>query len=103
MSDTNIDAGKIIDMPFDEFKEELIKQKVNVGTMKTLILWFESIYAELRGRKDQIIQLVHRGVYKKEDPEVSKSLNGLYAEMTKIEQKVTYLKDTVRRLEKLVF
>lgn len=90
--------GKIIDLPLDEFKAELIKQKVNIGTMNNLILNLESIYYDLRRRKDAVLDLVYKGMRKKEDQEVQKSLDGIYAEMTKIEQKVTYLKETVKKL-----
>ena len=43
--------GKIVDMSLEDFKEELVKQKVNVGTMNNLILNLEGIYYELRMRK----------------------------------------------------
>lgn len=90
--------GKIIDLPLEEFKAELIKQKVNIGTMNNLILNLESIYYDLRRRKDAVLDLVFKGLKSKEDLDVQKSLDGIYAEMTKIEQKVTYLKETIERL-----
>lgn len=90
--------GNIIDLPLEEFKAELIKQKVNVGLINNLILNLESIYFELRTRKDAILNLVFKGLKSKEDPEIKKSLDGLYAEMTKIELKVSYLKETVKNL-----
>ena len=84
--------GKIIDLPLEDFERELVEQKVNIGTINNLILNLESIYFELRVRKDAILDLVFKGVKFKEDPEVKKSLDGLYAEMIKVEQKITYLK-----------
>ena len=90
--------GKIIDLPLDEFKAELIKQKVNIGTMNNLILNLESIYYDLRKRKDAVLDLVFKGLRSREDPDIQKSLDGIYAEMTKIEQKVVYLKELVGKL-----
>lgn len=90
--------GQIIDLPLEEFKAELIKQQVNVGTMNNLILNLEAIYFDLRQRKDAVLNLVFKGLKTKEDSDVKKSLDGIYAEMTKIELKVTYLKETVQKL-----
>ena len=90
--------GRIIDMPMEEFKEELVRQKVNIGVMNNLILNLEGSYAELKSRKDSVLDLVFKGMKSKDDPEITKSLEGLYAEMTKIEQKVVYLKQRVKEL-----
>ena len=90
--------GKIVDMSLEDFKEELVKQKVNVGTMNNLILNLEGIYYELRMRKDGVIKLVTDGKKTKDDPEIQSALNGLYAEMTKVEQKITYLKEHTKEL-----
>ena len=98
---TEINVGDIIDMPLEDFKRELVAQHVNIGTINNLILWFESIYAELSGRRNAVMDLVRKGIRAKDDPEVVKSLNGLYAEMTKIEQKVVHLKEVREKL--LVF
>lgn len=90
--------GKIIDLPIEDFKKELVLQEVNIGTMNNLILNLEGAYFELRTRKDSIIDLVVKGVRTKDDPEIKKCLDGLYAEMTKLEQKITYLKQRVKEL-----
>lgn len=90
--------GAIIDMPLDEFKEELVKQKTNIGTMNNLIMYFNSIYADLKTRKDGIINLVVKEGRSKEDPEIKTALNGLYAEMVKIEEKLLYLNEKVKEL-----
>jgi len=82
--------GKMIDMPIEDFKKELIEvQKVNVGTVHNLILNLEMWYADLRQRKDGVLDLV----FKKE-----KAIEGLYAEMTKIEEKVVWLKEYEKTL-----
>lgn len=90
--------GKIIDLSLEDFEKELINQKVNIGTMNNLILNLEGAYNELRMRKDGVLDLVFKGVKTKEDPEIKKSLEGLYSEMTKVEQKITYLKEKVKEL-----
>lgn len=90
--------GATIDMPLELFKEELIKQKVNVGTMRSLVIMLDTIYADLTVRKDSILELVLKKQRSKDDPEIKSALEGIYAEMTKIEEKVTYLKERVNEL-----
>lgn len=90
--------GKIIDLPLEDFKAELVRQRVNIGTMNNLILNLEGAYNELRMRKDGVLDLVFKGGKSKDDPEIKKTLDGLYAEMTKVEQKITYLKERVKEL-----
>lgn len=90
--------GAIIDMPMEEFKEELVKQKTNVGTMKNLILYFNSIYADLKSRKDGVMNLVIKEGHSKDEPEIKNALNGIYAEMVKIEEKTLYLNQRVKEL-----
>ena len=82
--------GLIIDLPLKEFEEELIKQKINIGTIHNLILNLEAIYFELRMRKDAILKMSFEGTVEKDKATVA--VNGLYAEMIKTEQKITYLK-----------
>lgn len=90
--------GAIIDMPLEEFKEELVKQNTNVGTMRNLIVYFNSIYADLKTRKDGIMNLVIKEGHSKDEPEIKDALNGLYAEMVKIEEKTVYLNQKVKEL-----
>ena len=89
--------GRIVDMPMEDFKSELVRQKVNVGTMNNLILNLEAIYFDLRHRKDSILSSIFEGRLEK-DADTEKAINGLYAEMTKLEQKITYLKAKVKEL-----
>lgn len=97
-AEPEVNIGEIIDMPLGDFKKELVSQHVNIGTINNLILWFESIYSELSGRRTAIMDLVLKGIRAGNDAEVVKSLEGLYAEMTKIEQKVVYLKEVREKL-----
>ena len=89
--------GKLIDLPLDQFQSEIEQEQVNVGQCHTLILNLEAMYAELRGRKDL---LVERSVSAddKEKREIEKAVESVYAELFKIEQKVTYLKEREKTL-----
>ena len=49
--------GKIVDLPLEDFEKELVRQKVNIGTINNLILNLEGVYYELRTRKDEIINI----------------------------------------------
>lgn len=93
--------GAIIDMPMDEFEKQLIEQKVNLGIINNLILYLSTIYADLKTKKDGVLNLVFNGEYKKDDKVIKEALEGLYAEMTKIEQKVTFLKSKKKDLLKV--
>lgn len=88
--------GKIIDLPMEDFECELVRQKVNVGTMNNLILNLEAIYFDFRQRKDVLMQSVFEGRLTKE--ETDEPIKGIYAEMIKLEQKITYLKAKVKEL-----
>ena len=88
--------GRVIDLPFEDFKKELEVQKVNIGVNNNLILLLTSTYNDLRNRKEAVLDLVFTG--KKSKDEVKPSLEGLYAEMTKLEQKITYLKERSKKL-----
>lgn len=88
--------GKIIDLPLEDFEKELVRQKVNIGTVNNLILNLSGAYNELRVRKDTLIKLSLK------DPEsrteVERLVKGVYAEMIKTEQKITYLKQRSKEL-----
>lgn len=88
--------GKIIDLPLEQFKEELVKQKVNVGTMNNLIIHLTSVYYDLKKRKDDIISSTVSGRFRREDTD--SVIKGLYVEMARIEEKVTYLKELTKTL-----
>lgn len=88
--------GRVIDLPFEDFKKELEVQKVNIGVNNNLILLLTSTYNDLRNRKEAVLDLVFTG--KKSKDEVKPALEGLYSEMTKLEQKITYLKERSKKL-----
>lgn len=90
------DLGRVVDMPFEKFKDELVKQQVNVGTMNNLILLLSSTYNDLRNRKEAVMNLVFSG--KETESQVAPYLKAIYAEMTKLEQKIVYLKTRVKEL-----
>lgn len=88
--------GKIVDLPLEDFEKELVHQKVNIGTINNLILNLEGVYYELRTRKDAVLKMKFEGAIK--EAEAQNALNGLYAEMIKVEQKITYLKQRSKEL-----
>ena len=73
--------GRIIDQPMKDFKKTLEKEKTNICTMNNLIHYLNGAYADLRQRK-----------------EIEKAVKGIYAELIKIEEKVTYLTEKVKEL-----
>lgn len=88
--------GQIVDLPFGEFKKQIEEQKVNLGVTNNLILTLSSAYYDLRRRKEAVLDLVFSN--KKTKEEVKPVLEGLYAEMTKLEQKIVYLKQRSKEL-----
>lgn len=95
--------GQIIDMPMEDFESELKRQEVNIGTINNLILNLEAQYNELRQRKDAVLNLVFEGHLDKDNPQIdgislNDVLSSLYAEMTKVEQKIVFLKNRVKEL-----
>lgn len=95
--DTNTTMiGSIVDLPLADFERELVQQKVNIGTINNLILNLEGAYYELRMRKDAILKMNFEGTVEK--AKARDVLNGLYAEMIKVEQKITYLKQRRKEL-----
>lgn len=99
MSEEKSMLGKIIDMSLEDFEKELIEQQVNIGTVNNMILLLESAYHELTGRKEAILKLKFSKEEKSiSDEEADKVIQGLYAELIKIEQKVTYLKQRSKDL-----
>ena len=93
--------GRIVDMSLEDFKEELVKQKVSIGVISNLKLNLVCTYNDLVVRKDAVIKSIADGAQSKDDPLVMSVLNGLYAEMTKIEQKVLYLTERIKELADL--
>lgn len=89
--------GQIVDLSLEDFEKELVRQKVNIGTINNLILNLEAVYFDMRARKDAVIKASFEGTIDK--TEAQKAVNGLYAEMIKVEQKITYLK---QRSEELI-
>lgn len=90
--------GQVIDMPFKEFKKQIRRQGINVGTMNNLIMSLTTLYNDLYSRKEAIMTQIKEGRMSKDDKKVIDALNGLYAEMTKIEQKVVWLRKKVAEL-----
>lgn len=90
--------AQVVDAPQKQFEQEIIDQHVNVGQLQNMVILLESIYGQLCVQKDMVVNSVTRGERSKDDPQVKSTLEGLYAEMTKIELKVTFLKDRRKEL-----
>ena len=91
--------GQIVDQPMEDFKKSLEEQHTNVGTMNNLIHYLNGAYADLRQRKDTIMKsLDSEDITTKDRKEIEKTVRGIYAELIKIEEKVTYLQDKVKEL-----
>lgn len=99
MSEEKSMLGKIIDMSLEDFEKELVEQKVNVGIVNNMILLLEGAYYDLVNGKEALLKIK----FDKEnntvsDEEVDEAVKGIYAELTKIEQKVVYLKQRSKDL-----
>lgn len=90
--------GRIVDLSLEDFEKELVRQKVSIGVINNLILHLEGVYYELRVRKEGVLNLIFKGGKSKDDPEIKRALDGLYAEMIKVEQKITFLKQKSKEL-----
>lgn len=90
--------GRIVDLSLEDFKKEVINQKIPIGVVHNLSLNLTGAYSELNVRKEGIINQILKGELDKEDEKVKSTLDGIYAEMIKIEQKVLYLKDREKEL-----
>ena len=91
--------GQIVDQPMEDFKKSLEEQHTNVGTMNNLIHYLNGAYADLRQRKDTIMKsLDSEDITPKDRKEIDRTVKGIYAELIKIEEKVTYLQDKVKEL-----
>ncbi len=88
--------GDIIDAPFEDFEKTVVSYPL--GVISNLIVYLESAYFTLKDRKDAIISLVKKHIKTKE--EVTETLEQLYAEMVKIEEKVVFLKKRKQELLK---
>lgn len=85
-------AAFLIDQPQEDFERGVENEKLSLGQISTLIAYLESQYARLTAMANDVTSLSTSGKRAKDDPEVVKTLTGIYAELTKIELKVTYLK-----------
>ena len=91
--------GQIVDQPMGDFKKSLEEQHTNVGTMNNLIHYLNGAYADLRQRKDTIMKsLESEDITPKDRKEIDRTVKGIYAELIKIEEKITYLQDKVKEL-----
>ena len=88
--------GVLIDSPMEDFIKEVSNK--NVGVLNNLILTLTGTYEELEARHEAVLGSDTIPFDKK-----SEVVKGLFSEMLKIEEKVTYLKKRVGDLKPKVF
>lgn len=93
---TEMGLAQVVDLDQNTFED--MTKVLNAGDVANMTTVLELTYHQLAQRKDGVIDLVTTGKRKKDDPEVKSALEGLYAEMTKIELKVTHLKTRSKEL-----
>ena len=86
-------VAAIIDMPQEDFEKQVSDENLSIGQISNLTVFLEGVYAQLIHMKDGVMNLVMSGEREKDDPEIVKNLTGIYAELTKIELKVVFLKN----------
>lgn len=88
--------GTLIDSPLEDFKKEV--SKLNVGVINNLTLLMESCYHDLNTRRELIMSSPSISL----DDKATAS-QGIFCEMLKIEEKVSYLKKVSKDLIPEVF
>lgn len=88
--------GVLIDSSMEDFKKEA--DKMNVGTINGLVLLMSSAYSELNARREAIMASDTISLDDK-----TEAVKGLFCEMVKIEEKVTYLRNRAKDLLPQVF
>lgn len=89
--------GRIVDMNIEDFKKELVNQKISIGVLNNLKLNLTGAFNELLLRKESIVKSVTSGDIILDD-ETTKVMNGLYSEMMKIEEKVLHINEYAKSL-----
>lgn len=92
----DITFSEIVDMPQDDFVEFV--SPLNVTEVNAFILLMSQAYTQLCGAKDKILQRDNISDDKKEE-----TVKQIYAELLKIEAKVTHLKKRFKELTPSVF
>lgn len=90
----------LFDMKQEDFEKNVVDNHLNMGQINGLIFWFEMMYHQFRATKDVIIDNVAKGIRDRNDPEVKRVLEELYAGLTNIEKKVVYLRNRYQELVK---
>lgn len=91
------ELGTLIDSSDEDFKEAV--KKFNIGTLKGLILIFQSVYYDLNSRKNALTERL----YNEKDAdfnEVKKAVEALFLEMIKTENKLLILNKYCSELDK---
>lgn len=92
--------GDVIDLPTEEFKQQIIEQKVPIGVLQNLRIMLTSAYNELNQRREALIDRMN--IMNEEDKaKTEEVLKGVYMEMLRIEDKCIFLVERVKELLRL--
>lgn len=91
--------GAIIDLPIEEFKEELKNQKVPIGVASNLKLHLVAEFEQCKKMLDELKDAIFAGRLDAEAEDVKSSYVSLYASMQKIEDEVTCLDEYIGQLQ----
>lgn len=92
--------GDVVDMPLEDFKRQIVEQKVSIGVIQNLRVMLTSTFEELSKRREALVDRLAKNEIS--DRELGENtLKGLYAEMAKIEEKCTYLVERAKELLRL--
>lgn len=90
--------GSIIDLPLEDFKKELVSQRVTVGIALNLKLHLVSEFERCKLMSQDLAQSIAKGTLKEDDPDVSKAYTGLFVQMQKIENMVSCVSDYIHQI-----
>lgn len=96
MDKKKVTLGEIVDFPIDDFRKSIVNEKVSVGVINNLIHVMSGAYYDLVHRKNAVLDMLKKGEISKKEAEYT--IQGIYAELTKLEQKITYLKERSKEL-----
>lgn len=90
--------GKTIDLPLEDFKKDIIEQKVPIGVLNNMYLLFNASFNDLVRRKNVLMEKKASGEI---EEDITPVVKGIYSEMIKIEQKCTFLVERIDELKPL--
>lgn len=96
MDKKKVTLGEIVDFPIDGFKKSIVDEKVSIGVINNLIHVMSESYYDLVHRKDAVLDMMKKGKVSKKEAQLT--IQGIYVELTKLEQKIVYLRERSKEL-----